>query len=35
MSTLGKRLALYRAAKELSVNQVAKKLGVSPSTYRT
>lgn len=35
MSTLGKRLTVFRNAKELSINQVAKKLGVSPSTYRT
>lgn len=35
MSTLGKRLTNFRNTKELSINQVARKLGVSPSTYRT
>lgn len=35
MSTFSKRLIAFRNAKEMSINQVAKKLGVSPSTYRT
>lgn len=34
METLGERLMSLRKKKHLSINQVAKSIGVSPSTYR-
>ena len=35
MNNFAKRLTAFRLEKDLSINQVARKLGVSPSTYRT
>ena len=34
MDTIGDRLKSYREAKKISVSEVARKVGVSPSTYR-
>ena len=35
METLSNRLKKLRSEKNFSINEVAKKIGVSPSTYRT
>lgn len=35
METLSERLKKLRNEKNFSINEVAKKIGVSPSTYRT
>ncbi len=34
MSSLGKRLKRIRESKKLSISEVARAIGVSPSTYR-
>lgn len=34
MNVFGKRIALLRKHKNLSINEIARKLEISPSTYR-